>query len=111
MVCRELKNINNLGNIKDFFAKINILNRRGVMEIDTFVQTPIYFQDPLKKLSKLTLSFYGNDNKLYDFIGDIALAQDNSGNIYYSREIDEFTLLLYKLIEVYILLPGMSMVR
>ncbi len=66
--CNELNNIENLGYIKNFFYKIN-LNGDTDYIYDTYVDSPIFYNEPIKRLSQLTLNFYTPTGELYDFNG------------------------------------------
>ena len=51
-----------------FFYKINMNNPHNQEFIyDTFVDTPIIYNSPLRKISKFSFSFFTPDNKPYDF--------------------------------------------
>lgn len=78
IVCPELAHVTGRGVVKDIFYKINLRdNSRNSgsddrilpMAYDTFVDTPVYYNEPLRQLDKLTLSFVTPDGVLYDFNG------------------------------------------
>ena len=70
--CQELENIIGNGNVKKSFYKINLVNtsdNRKDIAYDTFANTPIIYEEPLRKLERLTLEFVDPDGELYDFNG------------------------------------------
>jgi hypothetical protein len=78
ITCPELENVKGLGIIKDIFYKINLRdNSRNSgaddrvipTAYDAHANTPIFYNEPLKRLEKLTLRFLTPDGELYDFNG------------------------------------------
>ena len=69
MSCTELNTINNIGNIKEFFAKINLSGLPGKILYNTFVPTYNYYYEPIKKLSRLSINFYAPDGNPFYFNG------------------------------------------
>jgi hypothetical protein len=67
--CDKFKVIENLGKVKDVFAKILLSGAPGKVLFNTFVMTPKYYFDPIPEISSLTFSFYSPDGNLYDFNG------------------------------------------
>lgn len=68
ITCDELPNVKGLGLFKNFFYKIN-LDGNGDFIFDTFVDSPIFYNEPIQKLSQLTLNFFNPTGQLYDFNG------------------------------------------
>lgn len=69
MTCKELPNLKNFGAIKDVFYKISMDGDYGSWARDSFVDTPLFFNNPLLRLSTLSLDFYNPDGVYYDFNG------------------------------------------
>ena len=78
IVCPELNNVRGRGKVKDIFYKINLRDnsrnsgaddRVEPTAYDTFADTPIFYNEPLRRLEKLTLEFVTPDGDLYDFNG------------------------------------------
>lgn len=69
MVCPQLPVIDATGSIKTLFAKIELNNKYGRMNYDTFVATPLVYYNPIKELSELSVSYYSPSGELYDFNG------------------------------------------
>ena len=79
VVCKQIEGIYSFGKNKFAFAKILLPDPYGVsgyqfnhnnrLVLDTFVDAPIYFHEPIKNLSELEFEFYSPDGELYDFNG------------------------------------------
>ena len=78
IVCPELSNVTGRGKVKDIFYKINLRDnsrnsgsddRLEPMAYDTYADTPIFYNEPLRQLDRLTLSFVTPDGDAYDFNG------------------------------------------
>lgn len=76
ITCDEISNMSNTStDIRDIFYKINTGTNSDSMQdvnnksyiYDSYVDTPIYFNEPLKRLSKLTLQFLNPDGTYFDF--------------------------------------------
>jgi hypothetical protein len=67
LICKELQSGVNLGRIKDYFYKINMEGLIDTVVYDTYVDNPIFFVDPLNKLSSLTIEVRQPDGSFYDF--------------------------------------------
>lgn len=75
IVCKQFNTIDNIGNISRYFSKIllpNMIKNDGSKNTDkyvlnSFVNTPIYFHDPIRTLYELEFEFYTPDGELYDF--------------------------------------------
>jgi len=65
----EIPNVDNFGNLKNYFYKFNLPGQTGTYQYDTFVDQPVYFMEPLKKLNQMTVSITTPDNYLYQFGG------------------------------------------
>lgn len=64
--CKELKNSVNLGSIKDYFYKINLKEHRNSKAYDTFVNSPLYYNEPIESLQQLSINIYTPDGQYYD---------------------------------------------
>jgi len=62
IVCKQLKSMTNIGKIKDIFSKI-IIDNHDIL-YDTFVKTPIIFNDPIYELFELTFELYDPNGNL-----------------------------------------------
>ena len=78
ITCSELNRVRGRGAVKDIFYKINMRDnsrnsgsddRVEPMAYDTFADTPLFYNEPLRRLEKLTLEFLTPDGDLYDFNG------------------------------------------
>ena len=72
MSCKQLRGIYNFGNIKNFFAKIQLpdaIKDTDKTILNSFVDAPIYFHDPIRNLTELEFEFYSPDGELYNFGG------------------------------------------
>ena len=76
ITCPEVENIRGRGRVKDIFYKINLNDNSKnsgdtvePMAYDSFADTPVYYNEPLRRLEKLTLEFLTPDGDLYDFNG------------------------------------------
>ena len=72
ILCNEITtNMSSVSYDKDIFYRINFENNCCNTNKDyiynSFVDAPIYFDDPLRKLNGLTLNFINPDGSLYDF--------------------------------------------
>jgi hypothetical protein len=68
MVCENLNIVNNIenkGEIKNFFCKISVNDEKILL--NTFTNTPMYFHDTIEKLYELNFKFYDKHGELYDF--------------------------------------------
>ena len=64
--CKELSNCVSVGNIKDYFYKINLDTCPGTLAYDSYVDTPLFFDDMLWKLDKLSFDLVNIDGSYYD---------------------------------------------
>jgi hypothetical protein len=69
LTCRQFEVIQNLGIIKNAFAKINLNGSPGEYVYNSFINTPKVFYNPIPELSELEFSIYGPSGDLYDFEG------------------------------------------
>jgi hypothetical protein len=78
ITCSEIHNVRGRGAVKDIFYKINLRDnsrnsgaddRVEPMAYDTYADTPIFYNEPLRRLEKLTLEFLTPDGDRYDFNG------------------------------------------
>lgn len=67
MVMEPIKTLYTLGKIKNAFAKIQLCSHPGEMLYNTFVPIYYIYDNPLKELHKLSISFYNPDGTLFDF--------------------------------------------
>jgi hypothetical protein len=67
--CEEFPNVRNKGNINEYFYKIRLPGEPGTVEHNTFVDTPIFFTEPIRKVENLTFKFYDPEGNLYSFLG------------------------------------------
>lgn len=67
IVCKELLNIKGTGAIKDYFYRINLSGRLNEIVYDSFVDTPIFYNDPVDHLHTLTIDIQTPDGEYYDF--------------------------------------------
>ncbi len=65
--CKELSVIQDTNRNNNIFAKINLPNPPGTMNYNTFVNTPLFFYDPITSLSELTFDFYDFKGNPFDF--------------------------------------------
>ncbi|VBB18312.1 putative minor capsid protein [Yasminevirus sp. GU-2018] len=69
LTCSEIPKSKGLGVIKDYFYKINLDAPLGEIAYDTFVDSPIFLNDPVDRLNRLTIDVYAPDGTRYDFGG------------------------------------------
>jgi hypothetical protein len=69
IVCKELSGGKGTGAIKDYFYKINLKGMIGRTIYNTYADQPIFYNEPLRRLDRLTLDFLSPDGNLYDFNG------------------------------------------
>lgn len=79
VVCKQIEGIYSFGQNKSAFAKIILPDPYGIsgytyncndrLALNTYVETPIYFHNPIKYLKTLEFEFYSPDGELYDFNG------------------------------------------
>jgi len=69
MKADPLRSINNIGSIKNAFAKIKLCDLPGSILYNSYVNTPIYYNDPINKIDKLDIKYYTPKGDLYDFNG------------------------------------------
>jgi hypothetical protein len=69
IVCKELQNIKGTGIIKDFFYRINLSGKLGEYVFDSFVDSPIFYNEPIRHINMLTLDIVAPDGTYYDFNG------------------------------------------
>jgi len=79
MTCREIRGSKSLGQIKDYFYRINLFDKRNAHENSThnntlyvwnsYVKSPVFYNDPIERLSELKLDFFSPDGLYYDFNG------------------------------------------
>jgi hypothetical protein len=78
ITCPEIENVRGRGTVKDIFYKINLRDnsrnngsddRVEPMAYDTFANSPVLYNEPLRRLEQLTLEFRTPDGELYDFNG------------------------------------------
>lgn len=67
--CKELPNVKGVGVIKDYFYKINLSGRLNDYVYDSFVDSPIFFNDPVDRLNALSIDILMSDGSHYDFNG------------------------------------------
>lgn len=72
IVSKEIATSTNLGTIKDYFYKINFKCKcndfcKCKFLYDTFVDAPIFYNEPLKRLTELSFVFFTPTGELYDF--------------------------------------------
>ena len=67
MVCRELQIIKNTRQPIDVFAKINLSNNTRELLIDSIICPPIFYYNPIDRISSLTFEFYTPQGVLFDF--------------------------------------------
>ena len=68
IICKELNNIESIGNIKEFFYKINLSGKLNEYVYNTFVDTPMYFNNPSNyHLNQLSIEIKTPDGTYYDF--------------------------------------------
>ena len=65
MTCKELSIIKNTRQPIDIFAKINFT--KDEILIDEIICPPVFYYNPIDRLSELTFEFYTPDGKQYDF--------------------------------------------
>lgn len=64
--CKELNNSKNIGKIKDYYYKINLKEHKNNKAYDTFVDSPLYYNEPIESIEQLTINIYTPDGKIYD---------------------------------------------
>ncbi len=74
ITCNELQNCKSIGLVKDYFYRIDLNKQIAQNELDkyiynSFVDTPMILNDPIKRLTKLTIGIVSSDNSYYDFNG------------------------------------------
>jgi hypothetical protein len=67
MTCKELEIIKNTRQPIDIFGKINLSNNSSDLLIDSIICPPIFYYNPINRLSKLTFEFYTPDGIQFDF--------------------------------------------
>ena len=67
MTCKELSIIKNTRQPIDIFAKINLSSNSNEILLDNIICPPIFYYNPIQRLSKLTFEFYTPDGKQFDF--------------------------------------------
>jgi hypothetical protein len=65
--CAELSNVGDFGRIKNFFYKINLGNKLDEIVYNTYVDTPIFYNDPVSHVNTLTIDITAPDGSYYDF--------------------------------------------
>jgi hypothetical protein len=65
--CNELKNIKSNGHIKDYFYKIHLPSNNNEYSYNTYIDSPIFYNQPLKNLKSMTLEFYTPTGDFYNF--------------------------------------------
>lgn len=65
--CKELHNIKSNGIIKDYFYKIYLTSDNNRYSYNTYVDTPIFYNQPLRKLIGISFEFYTPQGEFYDF--------------------------------------------
>ena len=66
MTCKELSVIKNTRQPIDIFAKINLSNDINLL-IDNIICPPIFYYNPIDRLSRLTFEFYTPEGVQFDF--------------------------------------------
>lgn len=69
MQARPLFGIDSIGPVSEAFAKILLCDIPGKVLFNTYVNTPIYYEDPLSQLDTLEIEFLTPDGILFDFFG------------------------------------------
>lgn len=72
--CKELNHYNIPGPIKKAFYIIQLPNKYGEYAFDTYIDTPIFYNQPLHRLNKLSIEILSPNGKLYDSIHDHTFA-------------------------------------
>lgn len=67
ITCKELVSIKNTIQPIDIFAKINLTNNNAESMIDSIICPPIFYYNPIQRLSTLSFEFYTPDGKQFDF--------------------------------------------
>ena len=65
--CKEIQNIKNNGHVKDFFYKIHLSVNNNQYAYNTYIDSPVFYNQPLKNLRRLTLEFYTPNGEFYNF--------------------------------------------
>jgi hypothetical protein len=66
LLCNNFNNCLNLNGI-NYFYKFLLNSEKDNIYFNTFVQTPLYFNPPLRTLSKIEFKFVNSDGSEYDF--------------------------------------------
>ena len=69
MSIAELNNMYNLGKIKDVYSKINLTGLPGKILYNSFIPNNNFYYNPIKNLTKLSISYYSSNGELFDFNG------------------------------------------
>ena len=67
--CKEFLNVKGLGEIKDFFYKINLSGKLNDYVYNSYVDSPIFLNDPQSHISTITIDVVTSDDTYYDFNG------------------------------------------
>lgn len=69
IVCEQLSTSQNLGNIKDYFYRIDLPGHHGLFIYHSYVKSPLLLNDAIGQLDSLTFDIYSPDGSLYEFNG------------------------------------------
>lgn len=70
ITCEQIGKSRNLGDIKDYFYRINLPKKHDLFIFNSFVNAPLYFlNDPIAHLDRLEFDIYAPDGSYYDFNG------------------------------------------
>lgn len=67
--CKELQNTRSLGKIKNYFYKILLNDKLDKYIYDSYVDSPIFYNDPIDRINQLTIDIVTSDGTYYDFNG------------------------------------------
>ena len=67
--CKELIAITGAGIIKDYFCKINLSGKLNEYVYDSFVNSAIIFNDPIDRITELTINIVMSNGLYYNFNG------------------------------------------
>jgi hypothetical protein len=67
--CKEIPNVKGMGEVKEYFYKINLSGKLGEYVYDSFVDSPIFLNDPRNRLNILTIDVLMANGAYYDFNG------------------------------------------
>jgi hypothetical protein len=67
MACKQLAVFKNTNTPYDFFAKINISSTNENILIDQILSPPVFYYNPIQKLSELSFEFFDPDGNEFDF--------------------------------------------